>query len=330
MMLAGLCTVGACGRTTAPAVGAVVAPALAPITATSSPTTSGAQPTPFTVPGVLACRPADLRVEVRVANPSYIGDGPKETSSWDLTMTDVGSRPCFVDPTPDVSFFTSSGRIPIPKDPPWAGDIVYLSPAGKEPAPPYFGSASGEIDVSPCHLAQPVDSMLVNLSATLGSVLATPGPAAGWGTPCPVKGESYFTELYGLPNDGSVGGYAPNTQTTIAAPPTARPGQRVNFTITLVNEASARLGIGSPSVNPTWTLTPCPMVYEEVEGVVGTFHTSVLDCTHARPIPPGGSETFDMHIDIPTNAKPGPATLIWSMVGSPASYQEGTSYLPIT
>jgi len=328
IMLAALATAVACGRATAPAVAAMVTPAPVPSTATSPDATPGAEPTPFTIPGVLACRAADLDVVVKVANPSYVGDGPMNTSSWELTMTDVASRPCFVGPTPDVSFFTPSGQTTISKGPPWPGAIVYLSPA-KEPAPPYFGSATGEIDVDQCHLAQPIDYMLVNLGETLGSVRVAPGPAAGWGTSCPVGGENYFTELYGLPNDGSIGGYAPRTETTVTAPPTARPGERVNFTVTLVNQPVVGTGIGSPPINPTWTFARCPMFYDEVEGVVGTFQIALLDCAKAKPIPAGGSETFDMHIDIPADATPGPATLIWSIVGSPALYQEGTSYLPI-
>jgi hypothetical protein len=328
IVVAALGTAVACGRAAEPGLMAIVTPAPIPITATSPDATPGAEPTPFTIPGVLACRAADLDVVVKVANPSYVGNGPMNTSSWDLTMTDVGSRPCFVGPTPDVSYFTSSGQISIPKGAPWSGVIVYLSP-GKEPAPPYFGSATGEIDVDQCHLAQPLEYMLVNLGGTLGSVRVAPGPAAGWGASCPVGGENYFTELYGLPNDGSIGGYAPRTETTVTAPPSARPGERVNFTVTLVNQAVAGLGLGSPAINATWTFARCPMFYEEVEGVVGTFQTSPLDCANAEPIPAGGSEAFDMHIDIPADAEPGPATLIWSLVGSPALYQEGTSYLPI-
>ncbi len=329
ILLAALGTAVACGRITAPGVAAIVTPAPVQSIPTSRDANPGAEPTPFTIRGVVACRPADLDVVVKVADPSYVGEGPMNTSSWDLTMTDAGSRPCFVGPTPDVSFFTSTGPIPIAKELPWAGDIVYLSPRNAEPAPPFFGSATGEIDVDPCHLAQPVDSMLVDLGETLGSVRVAPGPAAGWGTPCPVRGETYFTELYGVPNDGSIGGYAPLTQTKLAAPPTARPGERVTFSVTLVNEPANRSGIGNLPTNPTWTFGSCPMFYDEVEGVVGTFHIALLDCASARPIPAGASETFDMQLDIPVDARPGPATLIWSIVGSPAMYQKGTSYLPI-
>jgi hypothetical protein len=319
----------ACGRAAEPGVVAIVTPAPIPSTTTSPAVTEDSKPTAFTIPGVLACRPADVDVVVKVENPSYVGEGPMNTSSWGLTVTDVGSRPCFVGPTPDVSFFTTNGQIPIAKGPPWSGEIVYLSP-DRAPAPPYFGSAIGEIDVNPCHLAQPLDSMLVNLGETLGSVRVSPGPAAGWGTSCPIGQETYFTELYGLPNDGSIGGYLPRTEATLAAPASAQPGQRVNFTIKLTNEAEVGTGIGGTPVNPTWTFTRCPMFYEEVEGVVGTFHTSPFDCANAKPIPPGGSEAFNMHIDIPSGASAGPATLIWSLVGSPSMYQKATSYLPIS
>jgi hypothetical protein len=318
-----------CGPATAAGVVAIVTPAPIPSTSASPQVTRGVEPARFTIPGVLACHAADVDVVVKVANPSYVGDGPMDTSSWEIDVTDVGAHPCFVGPTPDVAFFTSNGQLAIPKSPPWPGDIVYLSPT-KDPAPPFFGSATGEIDVDPCHLAKAVDYVLVNLGATLGSVRATPGPAAGWGTSCPAGGEDYFTELYGVPNDGTIGGYAARTQTTVTAPATARPGERVNFTVTLINQAVAGLGLGSPAKNPTWTFARCPMFSDEVEGVVGTFQTSLLDCANAKPIPAGGSETFDMHIDIPADAAPGPATLIWSIVGSPALYERGTSYLPIT
>jgi hypothetical protein len=328
-ILAALGLAVACGRVTIPGVVAIVTPAPIPSTAASPGVTADSKPTAFTIPGILACRPADLDVVVKVENPSYVGDGPMNTSSWGLTVTDVGALPCFVGPTPDVSFFTTSGQIPVPKGPPWSGEIVYLSPVN-DPAAPYFGSAAGEIDVFQCHLPQTVDSMLVNLGETLGSVRVSPGPAAGWGTQCPVGHESYFTELYGVPNDGSIGGYLPRTETTLAAPATARPGQSVNFTVTLVNDAEVGTGIGGPPVNPTWTFTRCPMFYDEIEGVVGTFHTSLFDCANAKPIPSGGSETFDMHIDIPTDAKAGPATLVWSLAGVPGMYQKATSYLPIT
>jgi hypothetical protein len=75
------------------------------------------------------------------------------------------------------------------------------------------------------------------------------------------------------------------------------------------------------------SLRPCPTFHDEIEGVVGTFHTYQLNCGAATPIPSGGRETFAIEVDIPPDARPGPATLIWSIDGNAALFQTGHSYL---
>ena len=289
---------------------------------------STAQPRPFTLAGVSACTAPHLKVSVHVDNPSLVNSGPANTSFWDINVRDTGTRPCFVGPTPEVSFYSAGGLESIPKSQPWPGDIVYLSPESN-PAPPYFGSATGEIVVNPCRL-QPVTSARIDFGAAQGSVEVTPGPAGGWGTPCPVTGESYFTELYGLPNDGDIGGYLPRTQTTLTAPASAHPGEVLRFRATLENTPIAGLGLGTAPPNPPMTFRPCPEFFDEIEGVAGTFHIALLDCAVAKPIPANDSETFSMSIDIPAGAQPGPATLIWSLVGSPPAFDVGHSYIVIT
>lgn len=337
VILAAVLTVGLMvERSRTPAGSAITTPALTtpaagPTNAPSPSFVTGNQPRPFTIPGVPACLAADLDVTVRVENPSYIGAGPYNTSSWGITVKDAGPRPCFVGPTPDVSFYGANGLLAVPKTQPWPGDIVYLSP-DTQPAPPYFGSAIGEIDVSPCHL-QPVENMIVDFGQTLGSVHVSPGPAGGFGTACPVAQESYFTELYGLPNSGDIGGVVPTTQATIVAPSTAHPGERLSFLVTVENTPGEHSSIGTlatPTPNPSMTFNPCPMYYEEIEGIVGTFHISELNCASVKPIPGGGKETFVMYIDIPADAHPGPATLIWSIDGSPVKYEIAHNYLQIT
>lgn len=286
------------------------------------------QARPFTVVGVTACKAADLNVQVHVADPSYVGAGPLNTAFWTIDVRDVATRPCFVGPTPDVSFYTAAGPLAIPKGQPWSGNIVYLAP-GAAPAPPFFGSASGEIDVGPC-LLQSVSHLSVDFGAEQGSVVVLPGLAGGFGTACPVAHESYFTELYGVANGGGTMGYAPSTQTTIDAPSSARAGQHLSFLITL--EKSPTIHSSSlfrPTPNPAMSLQPCPTFHDEIEGVVGTFHTYQLNCGSATAIPSGGRETFAMEVDIPADAQPGPATLIWSIDGAPALFQTGHSYLPI-
>lgn len=159
MAFAALAMAVSCGPASGTVPGTIVTPALLPISISTPGSIVANRPTPFTIAGVAACRPSDLRVSLQAADPSYVGAGSPNTMWWEIDVRDAGVKPCFV---------------------------------------------------------------------------------------------------------------------------------------------------------------------------AGTFHTSHLDCAHARPIPADGSETFDMHIDIPSRAHRGPATLIWSILGSPELYQEGTSYLPIT
>ena len=320
----------ACGRgavgvetpTTRPASGGPVVP--------WSDAGASSKARPFTYPGITACQASDLGVKVHVANPSYVGGGPLNTTSWEIDVKDVGSRPCFVGPTPDVAFYTVSGPLAIPKGPPYNGDIVYLAPS-VAPAPPLFGEASGEIDIRPC-LLRSVDHMRIDFGNTLGTVVVSPGPPSGWGTPCPVASENYSTELVGISNDGTVGGYAPLTQTILNAPSSAQPGQHLHFLVTVENipVPHSEVAFARPTPSPTMTFKPCPTFHDELEGITGTFHSYRLNCGAAAPIPFGGRETFAMDIDIPAAAQPGPAVLIWSIDGSPATYQTGHSYLQIS
>jgi hypothetical protein len=325
--LAALGMVVSCGQPSVTVPGVMVTPALLPNSVASPAATVVTRPIPFTVPGVAACRPSDLRVSLQAANPSYVGAGSPNTMWWQIDVRDAGFKPCFVGPTPDVSFYTSSGRMQIPKSENWPGNIVYLAPA-VDPAPPFFSSATGSVGIEGCYIHS-LERVTIDLGPALGTVVTTPGPAGGYGVACPAAGDSYFTELYGGGTNEVTGGWAPLTQTSIRAPSSAHPGERLEFQITLENSPAPRLGNDGPK-SSTWTFIPCPMFYDEIEGVVGTFQISHLDCGHVKPIAAGNSETLDMHIDIPLVARLGPATLIWSIVGSPELYQEGTSYLPIT
>jgi len=286
----------------------------------------GGQARPFTVPGVTACPASDLSVRVHVADPSYVGGGPKDVTWWVIDVADAGPAPCFVGSSPEVSFYASGASVPVPRGAPFSGDIVYLTPDAAAPAP-FFATASGEIDVNGCVLSG-VDRVLVDFGGDLGSVAVAPGPAAGWGAACPVAGETYFSELYGVPANGSRGGRLAATQTLITAPATAAPGEDLDFLVTLVNAPAPHSELFSPT-NPTLTLDPCPAYHEELEGIPGAFHSYRLDCAAAVPIPPGGSETFAMSVQVPGAAPPGPTTLAWSIDGSPQTYQIGRSYLEI-
>src|ERR1019366_6480251 len=192
------------------------------------------QARPFTVTGVAACTSSELAVSVRVANPSYVGGGPRGVTSWAIDVSDTGPGPCFVGPSPDLSFYVAGEPLAIPKGAAFSGDIIYLASGSGAAQSPFFGTASGEIDVNSCVLPH-VDQVRVDFGSGLGSVMVQPGPAAGWGAPCPVAHESYFSELYGVPACGSIMGYAASTQASLEAPSSASPGEDLRFLVTLSN-----------------------------------------------------------------------------------------------
>jgi hypothetical protein len=210
------------------------------------PVTSQARP--FTVPGVAACTASDLAVSVHVANPSYVGDGPKDVTSWAIEVSDTGPAPCFVGPSPEVSFYVGGQPLAIPKGAPFSGDIIYLAPGSGAAQAPFFGTASGEIDVNSCVLPH-VDQANVDFGSGLGSVMVQPGPAAGWGTPCPVAHESYFSELYGVSASGGTMSYAASTQASLDAPSSASPVEDLHFLVTLSNTPMQTTGIVAPTAN---------------------------------------------------------------------------------
>jgi hypothetical protein len=277
---------------------------------------------PFTIPGVTACTSADVVVSVHVADPSYIGGGPANTSFWVIDVRDRSARPCFVGAQPDVSFSAGGVALQIPRTATEInGDVIYLSPAAT--APPFFPHASGEIDVTPCAL-HGVDRVTVGLGGKLGSVAVDPGPPAGAGPSCPVANETYSAFLQGASDSDTVGGTLPLTQTIIHnAPPVVTPGEVMHFTVTVTNTSVPHHGIAltRPTPNPTITFTPCPSYHEELEGVASSLHAYRLDCSAAGPIAGGGSETFAMQITVPIDATPGPATLAWCIDGSTGIYQ---------
>jgi hypothetical protein len=254
-----------------------------------------------------------------VADPSYIDAGPKDTSFWTIAVTNASATECFVGPVMDITFESGQGPLKMTRMP-WPGDIVYLG---------YGQRAVGEIDVGPCHDPR-ITTMSISPSQGLGSMKLDPGPAGGWGTPCPARPETYFIELYA---DSNQVGYLATTETGMQAPESARPGERLRFLVTITNTSDRSRGFGLPTQQPTpsplgWA--PCPTYHMELEGVAGTFHTYQLNCSQAQTIQANGSETFEMFIDVPAGTKPGPATLVWSIDGSPQQWQRATAFVPIT
>src|SRR5216683_1688839 len=160
---------------------------------------------PITLPGVSACKASDLFVDVR-AEPSYIGRGPLNTSTWNITVENLTPTPCFVGSTMSVQFILASGALEVAALRRGGGDIIYLAPSR---GPSGYG--------------------LWHQAA--GTVLPTPSPL---------------------------------------------------------------------------TFNPCPTYHDELEGVSGTLHSYLLNCQQAETIPANGKESFEMFIDVPRGAAPGP------------------------
>jgi hypothetical protein len=281
---------------------------------------------PFTIPGVPPCQAADLDVSVH-AVASYIGGGPRNTSTWTITVKDKGTAPCFVGSTVEVGFATAAGTLSLPAMRTLGGDIVYLAPASAPASPRFSHEASGEIDTFPC-VVPPVTQMAISPAAGLGIVLVNPGPAGGLGTTCPGKPQSYLAELY---PENCCRGYAASTQTAMDAPAAAHRGDHLRFLVTITNRPvshSELAGTAHPTPTPM-TFTPCPTYHEELEGVAGTFHTYQLNCEQAAPIQANASETFEMYVDLPADTHPGPAVLVWSIDGSPTIYQTARANIEI-
>ena len=270
---------------------------------------------PFTKPGVLACRAGQLKFEL---NGTYMGSGPKDSSFWAVAVTNSSARECFVGPSMDVGFATAQGPVTI-VDQRWGGDIVYLNPGAR---------AIGELSTFPCRLPK-VTSLTLSPGQGLGSVVLDPGPAGGWGTMCTGPKLTYLMELS---PDTNSGGYVASTMTYMGPPAAAHPGDHLRFFITITNRMGVHFGVSmSPDPTPpplAWS--PCPTYHLELEGVPGSFHTYSLNCGAASTIPGNGSEMFEMFIDVPADAKTGPATLVWSIDGPPQRWQRASVFLPIT
>ncbi len=271
---------------------------------------------PFTKPGVHACLASQLVFDVHVADPSYIGAGPFNTSFWSISVTNSSAAECFVGPTMDVTFATAQGPLKLSPQR-WPGDLVYLN---------RMDAAVGEIDAFPCALPR-ITRMTISPGPGLGSTTLDPGPAGGFGSPCPDRAQTYLVELT---SGGNHGGYAPLTESSMVAPAVAHPGDRLRFLVTITNRPSPRFGIPGPGPTPAPVVfSPCPTYHLELEGVEGTFHTYQLNCAEASTIQDFHSETFEMFIDVPRDAKPGPATLVWSIDGGAQQWQRATAYVAI-
>src|ERR1700719_865312 len=96
---------------------------------------------PITIPGVAPCGASQLAIRV---SSLYVGGGMRDASSWQISVRNTGTSPCFVGSTLDVSFIGAHSKIDLPRLS-TSGDIVYLAAAGGPSSTRFASQADGEI-----------------------------------------------------------------------------------------------------------------------------------------------------------------------------------------
>ena len=300
----------------APKQGLILTSAENPVPWTDLPASSNARP--FTIPGVPPCQAANLIFDLLSAGTYNNG---AERSWWDVMVRNKGG-PCFIGPTLDATFANNGRALWV--SPERVGfHIIYLEngpqyPGISNPAEGFTYNAQGRIQtshLSPC--TTPVTQLQVSAGPSLGAVDLKPNAATGWGT---CVGAMYRSELHPEGTGGGSGGYS--VQTELDAPAFAHAGERMRFLITVLNERPVTSKIPGTEDPPPETLdwSRCPTYQEELEGVSGSFTTHRLNCEPVNPMPPYASATFEMYIDVPADAQPGPSVLSFGF--DDTAYQE--------
>lgn len=94
--------------------------------------------------------------------------------------------------------------------------------------------------------------------------------------------------------------------------------------------STAHFGVRLANVSrATVTFERCPLFVEELAPAAGPAAYQ-LNCAAATPIPPGGSLTFEMHIQVPTTAPLGNNGLFWELDPTGAQGPEVVSGLTVT
>jgi hypothetical protein len=256
-------------------------------------------PTPGPFPtGARPCRPADL-----AASADEIGVGLGNTN-LPVRFVNRSDSPCLLDGSPTLAGLRADGT------------IVALKVADGS----YFGDPGPTANIGPAGIAA------VNISGADACPAVLDGahrifPRLRIGLPgggsvdvadrdfdmiCGVS-----ASRFGVPADDELALIAPPSPLTarIDAPAMATPGQTLVYTVTLENPTSTAV-----------SLSPCP-AYEEFVGSgvettwVATIRDYYLNCGRASTIPPGGSLTFEMRLELPADQPSGQAKFGWHVQG---------------
>lgn len=142
------------------------------------------------------------------------------------------------------------------------------------------------------------------LRITLPSGDAVDVASNGFDTVCGVSVSQFGVPAYAQPPDEP----PPSPLTAqLDAPASARPGEDLDYTITLTNTGDT-----------TYSLSPCPAYEEYVVAAHddGSIHPNYyLNCDTVSAIPPGAAVTYEMRLQLPADIAPGSAKFGWFLQG---------------
>jgi Protein of unknown function (DUF4232) len=255
-------------------------------------------PTPGPYPtDARPCRPADL-----VASAGDVGAGLGNTN-LPVRLVNQSDSPCLLDGSPTLAGLRADGTIVALK----VGEGSYFGDPGPTANIGPGGIAAVNIsgaDACPAIL-DGAHRVFPRLRIGLPGGGSVDVAAGDFDTICGVS-----ASRFGVPADDAFAVTTPPSPLTarIDAPATAAPGQTLVYSVTLQNPTSTAV-----------SLSPCPP-YEEfvgsgAEAWVATLRDYYLNCDAASTIPPGGSVTFEMRLQLPADQPVGQAKFGWDIHG---------------
>ncbi len=247
----------------------------------------------------IACTASDLQ-----ATPLQFAGFAAGTVGFSGTLTLISGSRCSVPSTVNIAFFDQSGApIDIGPSASNTSTAVDFSPATPQ--------ASVALEISGwCTSHVPSRA---NLALAAGSpievAIATPPVAT---QPCPELGAATYSldisaSMPSAPTPSPTSSL-PAYSVSINALATASPGQHYGYQVTIANASAQPL-----------TLLPCPAYDEGLKTLTGFSVSYELNCAAAKVIPVGGSEIFQMYIDVPATAESGVVVLTWGIEDTSSS-----------
>jgi hypothetical protein len=268
------------------------------------------------------CRASDLHAAAGGGN----GAGGQIFNT--IVFSNISATPCQLDGTPALSLRTTSGHVlqiaqtnsPMPwvTSPPNAARMLPGSPE-----PQLHSTVEGQATVGFSVWDCPADPQLASLTIALsgGGTLTVPAGDTGysWGGECEgnhvarlVVGPFTPTEPQQVWVENSA------LSITLKLPATVKPGTTLHYQVILTNAS------GAP-----FRFHECPSYTEDASRPGSKLLANYqLNCGGIGWLPPDGSVTFDMQLEIPAGTAQGPGYLRWDM-RSPYGHNQAQAPLTI-